>query len=899
MIELLYQKHTGNIMNNKKLVIGILAHVDAGKTTLSESMLYYSGSIRKLGRVDHKDAFLDTYELERARGITIFSKQAVFLLEDMEVTLLDTPGHVDFSAEMERTLQVLDYAILIINGADGVQGHTLTLWKLLKRYQIPVFLFINKMDQVGTDRDKLLEEVMKNLDEQCLSFDKNQNPETFLENLAMCDESLMEQYLYNGKISDKEIANAVKDRTIFPCYFGSALKLTGVEDLISGLINYTKNPVYMEEFGAKVFKITRDSKGARLTHMKITGGTLTVKEYLSDPQGTGEECLEEKIDQIRIYSGDKYQTPSKVYAGTVCAVTGLIKTYSGQGFGIEAASKLPVLRPVLTYQVLPSTGADIHGMLKKLRQLEEEEPQLNIVWNEQLNEIHAQVMGEVEIEILKSMIFERFQLTVEFGSGSLVYKETILEPVVGVGHFEPLRHYAEVHLLLEPGERGSGLVFETSCSEEVLERNWQRLILAHLKEKNHRGVLAGFDITDMKITLIAGRAHIKHTEGGDFRQATYRALRHGLKKAESILLEPVYDFRLEVPAGMAGRALSDIQRMQGCSSISDVAGETAVITGSVPVVAMQNYQKEVTAYSRGHGRLFCTLKGYEPCHNAEEIIETRGYDSEKDPDHPTGSIFCSHGAGFPVGWEDVEKYMHVENGFTHVKDTQVITKEVKAPSRTKTVSYSAKEEKELEEIFVRTYGTAKQTHTLFKKSKENVRIADTEQPYGKQEERENKESYLLVDGYNIIFAWEELAKLAKTNLDAARYRLMDILCNYQGYKRDVLILVFDAYKVDGNPGTVMKYKNIHVVYTKTAETADQYIEKVVHDIGKKHDVSVATSDALEQMIIWGYGARRISAQGLWEEIESVNNEIRVRYLEKKKGSKNYPFQDFSSGFNEH
>ena len=623
----------------QKLVIGILAHVDAGKTTLSESMLYLSGSIRKLGRVDYRNAFLDTYELERERGITIFSKQAVFSLGDREVTLLDTPGHVDFSAEMERTLQVLDYAILVINGADGVQGHTLTLWRLLKTYQIPVFLFINKMDQEGTDKEKLLLELKKRLSDSCIAFDESLSKEEFMESIAMCEEGLLEEYLESGEVQKEGIRQAIQKRNIFPCFFGSALKVFGVEEFLKGMEEYMISPEYGEQFGAKVYKIARDSAGNRLTYCKITGGSLKVKTILTNKKENflrEQELWEEKVDQIRIYSGTKYELVNEVNAGTICAITGLDKTYPGQGLGVENTSDMPVLEPVLTYEIELPQECNVHEMLKKLQQLEEEEPELHIVWNEALQEIHAQLMGEVQIEVLKEMIKERFDVEVNFGSGNIVYKETIQDKVEGVGHFEPLRHYAEVHLLMEAGERGSGLQFDTICSEDVLDRNWQRLILTHLEEKAHKGVLTGADITDMKITLVSGKAHQKHTEGGDFRQATYRAVRQGLKEAKSVLLEPYYEFRMEMPKEFVGRAMADIQKMQGTFDTPMIEEETAVMIGSAPVALMRDYQTELIAYTRGLGRMFCSLKGYELCHNAEEVIEQMGYDSERDLENPTG-----------------------------------------------------------------------------------------------------------------------------------------------------------------------------------------------------------------------------------------------------------------------
>ena len=858
-------------MKNNQLVVGILAHVDAGKTTLAESILYLSGNIRKLGRVDHGDAFLDTYELERQRGITIFSKQAEVVWKEKKITLLDTPGHVDFSAEMERTLQVLDYAILVISGADGVQGHVQTLWKLLKRYEIPVFLFINKMDQEGTDKEAILVELQKRLDEKCIDF-SNQDEDSFVESLAMCDEVLLEKYLDGERISEKEIQNAIQERQIFPCYFGSALKMQGVEAFLDDFERLTISLEYPEEFGAKVYKISRDKQGNRLTHLKITGGTLKVKTLLKE---------EEKVDQIRIYSGTGYTTVPEIEAGCVCTVTGLNSTYCGEGLGIEGTSSAPMLEPVLTYQILLPEGCDVHGMFLKLKQLEEEEPELHIVWNEQANEIHAQVMGQIQIEILKSMILERFQTEVEFGTGSIVYKETIENTVEGAGHYEPLRHYAEVRLLLEPGKRGSGLVFDADCSEDVLDKNWQRLVLTHLAEKKHKGVLTGSEITDMKITLINGRAHLKHTEGGDFRQSTYRAVRQGLKRAKSVLLEPVYEYQLEVPMEMVGRAMSDLQRMRGTFSSPEIDGEMAVLKGTAPVATMRDYQTEVIAYSKGHGRIFMSLKGYEPCHNAEEMISEIGYDSESDLDNPTGSVFCSHGAGFVVNWDEVENYMHTESRQKAHKAVQTTSAYVAPPTI---------DEDELKTIFERTYGPSKRDRGQYDSTRT---VYATPEKIYKPKKQDDVEEYLLVDGYNIIFAWEDLKELSKLNIAGARGKLMDILCNYQGYKKNTVILVFDGYKVPGNPGEVIKYHNIYVVYTKEAETADQYIEKTVHEIAKKHRVSVATSDALEQVIIIGQGAYRMSAKDLLEEIKITNQEMREEHLQQTKKSKQYLFEGLS------
>ena len=866
------------------ICIGLLAHVDAGKTTLSESMLYLSGRIRQQGRVDHGNAYLDTYELERERGITIFSKQAELVSGELQITLLDTPGHVDFSAEMERTLRVLDYAILVINGADGVQGHTETLWKLLKQYRIPVFLFVNKMDQNGTDAKKLLKELRAKLSGSCIRFGEAEDSEEFLENVAMAEEQVLETYLEHGTIERGEISRLIWERKVFPCYFGSALKNIGVKEFLAGLECYAKERSYPEEFGAKVYKIARDPQGNRLTYLKVTGGVLKVRDLIRY------QDVEEKVSQIRIYSGEKYDAVQEVRAGRVCAVTGLTKTYPGEGLGAEPPSEGPVLTPVLNYQLILPEGCDTHGMLLKLRQLEEEDPELHIVWNEELGEIHAQLMGEVQTEILQSMIRERFQTEVTFGQGNIVYKETIKRPAEGVGHFEPLRHYAEVHLLLEPGESGSGLVFAADCSEDVLDRNWQRLILTHLAEKEHRGVLTGSSITDMKITLVAGRAHLKHTEGGDFRQATYRAVRQGLKSTESVLLEPYYEFRMEIPAEFVGRALTDIQRMAGEFQTPDTEGDFAVITGSAPVSEMRDYQLEVTSYTKGRGRLFCTLKGYAPCHNAEEVIEQIGYDSEGDLDNPTGSVFCAHGAGFHVSWDQVPDHMHLEYVWTPEAEKEKSAIEAKKGQGSvqsgrvsSSFSRSVEEDKELEEIFLRTYGKIERKRPIAE------RRVESPEERQKRIRKDQMEEYLLVDGYNVIFAWEDLKELAKVNIEGARNKLMDVLCNYQGFKKCNLILVFDAYKVQGQELGVQKYHNIYVVYTKEAETADQYIEKVVHEIGRKYHVTVATSDNVEQVVTLGQGGKLLSARELRTEVEEVQRQIREEYLNRPQKGKNYLF----------
>lgn len=876
----------------RHLCIGLLAHVDAGKTTLSEAMLYTAGSIRKMGRVDNKDAFLDTFALERARGITIFSKQARLVLdENTEVFLLDTPGHVDFSAEMERTLQILDYAILVVSGADGVQGHTETLWKLLTRYEIPTFLFVNKMDQEGTDRKKLMQNLQKYLSGNCLDFTSEQgidgllSDEIFAENAAVCDEAVLERYLETGEMEKEDLVSMISKRKIFPCFFGSALKLNGVEEMMHAVSVLTREPSYPEAFGAKVYKIARDEQGNRLTFLKVTGGCLNVKE----------ELLEEKVNQIRIYSGAKYETAGQVKAGEVCAVTGLSKTYPGEGIGCESESFLPVLEPVLTYQIRIPQDCDVHKMLQNLKQLEEEEPLLHIVWNERLGEIHAQLMGEVQTEILKSMIAERFGVRVEFGAGNIVYKETIRNTVEGVGHFEPLRHYAEVHLLLEPGEPGSGMHFLSNCSEDVLDKNWQRLILTHLEEKEHLGVLSGSPVTDMQITLVSGRAHQKHTEGGDFRQATYRAVRQGLKKAESVLLEPYYEYRLEVPSEMVGRALSDLQRTNGTFGSPEQIGEMAVLSGEAPVALMQDYQRKVISYTKGRGRLSCSLGGYKPCSNAEEVLTAIGYDSERDLENPTGSVFCAHGAGFVVPWDQVEDYMHLESVFKPKEeepeqdpfDEQAVSAAVQRDRYVS--SLSPEEERELEEMAEASRRKREQARKKYSYRKTELDTGSNSTGEYKSRKRERRKEYLLVDGYNIIFAWEELRELAKINIDGARGRLMDILSNYQGIRKCTLILVFDAYKVEGFPGEIQQYHNIHVVYTKEAETADQYIEKVAHEIGRKYEVTVATSDGTEQVIIRGQGCHLLSAKELHTEIVLAQKELRENHMEKAESTKNYLF----------
>ena len=849
---------------HKHIVLGILAHVDSGKTTLSEAMLYHSGAIRKLGRVDHKDAFLDTDALEKARGITIFSKQALLTAGSTNITLLDTPGHVDFSTETERTLQVLDYAVLVVSGTDGVQSHTETLWRLLRRYHVPTFVFVNKTDLPGKSKEELLAQLNHRLGEGFVDFGMPQADRD--DALALCDENLMNRMLEAGLLTDAEIIPAIARRHVFPCWFGSALKLDGVEELLTGLDRFTRPAPALDTFGAKVFKVSQDEQGARLTWLRVTGGELKVKAQLSG-EADGEPWAE-KANQLRLYSGTKYTLAETIHPGQVCAVTGLTKARQGEGLGAERDSDLPVLEPVLSYQVLLPEGADVHAALGKLHRLEEEEPQLHVVWNETLGEIHVQLMGEIQLEVLRSLLAERFGLNVEFGPGGILYKETITEPMEGVGHYEPLRHYAEVHVKLEPLPRGSGMQFATDCREEVLDKNWQRLVLTHLEEKQHLGVLTGAPLTDVKITLIAGRAHLKHTEGGDFRQATYRAVRQGLMLAKSQLLEPWYAFRLEVPVENLGRAMTDIQRMEGSFDPPESGEEAAVLTGFAPVATMRSYPMEVVGYTRGRGHLTLTLDGYRPCHNAAEIIEAVGYEPEHDLDNPADSVFCAHGAGFVVPWDQVRSHMHVDSGWGKSKSPE---QETQAVPQRQTAAYRAtlEEDAELLKIFERTYGPIKRDPLAAFRP-----VQKRERPDFDAQQWEILPEYLLVDGYNIIFAWDELNALAKDSLEAARHKLMDILCNYQGYQKCNLILVFDAYRVPGSPGSIEQYHNIHVVYTKEAETADMFIEHVTHEIGKGRRVRVATSDGMEQIIILGHGALRVSARMFHEEVQNVEKQIR-------------------------
>ena len=849
----------------RSIVLGVLAHVDSGKTTLSEAMLYRAGVIRKLGRVDHRDAFLDTDALERARGITIFSKQALLDAGQTHITLLDTPGHVDFSAEAERTLQVLDYAVLVISGPGGVQSHTETLWQLLRRYRIPTFVFVNKMDLPGPTRAELLEQLNRRLGEGFVDFGADCAARD--EALALCDERLMDAWLEQGALEDGQILPAIARRHVFPCWFGSALRLDGVDPLLEGLDRFTRPAPALSAFGAAVFKVSQDEQGARLTWLRVTGGELKVKDLLS---GEGPEGpWAEKANQLRLYSGTKYTLAERVGPGQVCAVTGLTQCRPGQGLGAQRDSEPPALEPVLSYQVLLPEGADAHAALDKLRRLEQEDPQLHVVWNETLGQIHLQLMGEIQLEVLRTLLAQRFGLEVSFGPGGILYKETITEPIEGVGHYEPLRHYAEVHLKLEPLPPGSGMQYAADCREEVLDKNWQRLVLTHLEEKQHLGVLTGAPLTDMKITLIAGKAHLKHTEGGDFRQATYRAVRQGLMMGKSQLLEPWYSFRLEVPAENIGRAITDIQRREGTFDPPETGLETAVLTGTAPVATLRDYPVELAGYTHGRGRISLTPVGYRPCHNAAQVIAESGYQPQHDLDNPADSVFCAHGAGFVVSWADVRSHMHVDSGWGK---SQRPADAVPAPSPRRAAAYRAtlEEDAELMKIFERTYGPIKRDPLAAFRP-----VKKTERPDFAAQSWTIAPEYLLVDGYNLIFAWEELSALAKQSLDAARTRLADILCNYQGYKKCVVILVFDAYRVPGSPGAIEQYHNIHIVYTKEAETADMYIERVTHEIGKQRRVRVVTSDGAEQIIILGHGALRVSSRLFQQEVEEVEREIRA------------------------
>ncbi len=907
----------------KHLVIGILAHVDAGKTTLSEGMLYLSGSIRRLGRVDKRDTFLDTYGQERERGITIFSKQAMLKAGDTEITLLDTPGHVDFSAEMERTLQVMDTAILVISGSDGVQAHTHTLWRLFKHYQVPVFLFVNKMDQPDVDKAMILTELRAQLSEYCVDFSGKGDSfpeEEFFEAIAVCEEDVLNEFLEIGKIEKKSIRRLIGERKLFPCFFGSALKLFGVEELLEGLDDYTEEKAYPAEFGARVFKISRDGQGNRLTHMKIVGGSLKAKELLAGNSRIAPEDgrWEEKVNQIRIYSGEKFEVAGEVSAGEICAVTGLTRTRAGDGLGFLKDPVYPELSPVLCYGIGLPEGCDAAQMLPKLKQLEEEEPQLHIVWDGSNREIKAQVMGQVQIEVYRRLIEERFGICVDFGVGSIVYKETIANTVEGVGHFEPLRHYAEVHLLMEPGEPGSGIRIKTDCSEDVLDLNWQRLVLSHLEEKEHVGVLMGAPITDIRITLKSGRAHQKHTEGGDFRQAVYRALRQGLMQAESILLEPYYEYKLEVPQKAVGRAMSDLDKMQSSFTMEQDGHGMSILRGMAPMALLQEYPAEVAAYTKGEGRLYCSMKGYYPCHNTEEVLEAADYDPLRDVANPSSSVFCAHGAGFIVEWDEVPAYMHLEGCLKkrdigneaedlwgeEIRNDRYLeemadrgglrikggtrAREKKAGKGQEPVSMG---QEEIEEILNRTFhankkGNRRETKAGWKRSRERSDDFSLPSRTSVYKAAPKREEYLLVDGYNVIFAWDELKELADKSLDGARGALLDLLCNYQAVRGCNLIAVFDAYRLTGHPTEVLDYHNIHVVYTKEAETADQYIEKFAHENSKRYDITVATSDGLEQIIIVGEGCKLISSRELKEEMEHAASQILQNFKNSHSVEKN-------------
>ena len=844
-------------MGKTQICIGLTAHVDAGKTTLSEGLLYLSGARRTLGRVDHRDAYLDTHELERSRGITIFSKQALLSTSNLDITLVDTPGHVDFSTEAERTMRVLDCAVLVISGTDGIQAHTLTLWQLLERYHIPVFLFINKTDLPCRPRHELLRQLQEQLSGGCVDF--GQPREQIAESAAMCDEALLESYLASGTVTDANIRQLVAARQIFPCCFGSALKLQGVDTLLDILDTYAPRPQYGTDFGARIYKISRDPQGNRLTWLKVTGGSLKVRTPISyTPQG--KEPLEEKPLQLRLYSGDKFTAAEEVTPGRICAVTGLSATWAGQGLGFELGAPAPVLEPVMTYRLRLPAGTDPAAVLPKLRQLEEEDPQLHILWDERLKQIHIQIMGKVQLEILRSLIAQRFSLDVTLDDRRVYYKETILAPVEGVGHFEPLRHYAEVHLLLEPLPRGSGLVFDTVCSTDVLEGHFQRLILTHLEEKPHLGVLTGAPITDMKLTLLVGRAHLKHTEGGDFRQATYRAVRQGLMQAKSQLLEPWYTFTLTVPTEQIGRAITDIRGMSGEFDPPESSGAVSTLKGLVPAAELGDYAEQLSAYTQGRGQLQVTLHGYAPCHNQEAVIAEAGYDPEADTDNTPDSVFCAKGAGFTVKWDKVPEYMHLESGLKPDKSAQeaptIITRNLQA------------DDKALEAIMEREFGPIRRP---------KYQVPANRPATEKLTIRPLRQTCLIVDGYNIIFAWEELAKAAESDLDAARRSLMDTLSSYAGFKKCRLILVFDGYKRKGNPGEKSHFHNIQVVYTQEYETADAYIEALAAQIGNNYAVKVATSDGLVQLSSLRSGVLRMSARELKEEVEIAKKEMRAHF----------------------
>lgn len=892
-------------MKTNRITIGILAHVDAGKTTLSESILYQTGHIETLGRVDHQNAFLDTFQLEKNRGITIFSKQAMFKLNNYDIALLDTPGHVDFSAEMERVLRVLDYAILVINGSDGVQGHTLTVWKLLKQYHVPTFIFVNKMDLISANKTYLLNEIKNRIDDNCINFMQS-DQEVLNDELALCDELMMEAFLDMGHIEDGLIQKAISRRHVYPIYFGSALKNEGIKEFLDGFSRFIEAKSYPDIFGARVFKVIRNEQGERLTYIKVTGGSLKVKAVLTNKnqrnieaeEGDRQQVWSEKVDQIRIYSGVDYRLQKEVGAGSVCALTGLSMTKPGDGLGFEDQGDTPLLMPVLSYKVDFPDDSNVYNMIKNLRLLEEEEPHLNVVWNERLGEIHVQVMGEIQIEILKSTIKERFDVEVSFDKGSLVYKETIKDSVIGRGHFEPLKHYAEVHLLLEPLPLGSGIIIESACSEDVLDRNWQRLILSHLGERKHIGVLTGSVITDIKITLIAGKGHLKHTEGGDFRQATFRALRQGLMKAKSVMLEPMYAFSLEVPKEQLGKAMSDIERMKGRYDDPMIDNEMAVLKGIAPVATMMHYGTDLVTYTKGLGRLGLEIGGYEPCHNQDEIVEAIGYDPEKDAENIAGSVFCSKGSGYTVAWDIADQYMHVES---HVKTSLEAVEKQQLDKSQKVAHHQRRySDDELIQVFEQTYGKQKERHPKSGKSllegsrKKTVNQLENKHIKDKHSKKitSEREQFLLVDGYNMIFAWDDLKCMAEESLDMARRRLMDMFSNYRGQTDADVILVFDAYRVANNRGSSFKYHNIHVVYTKEAETADQYIESLVHKISPQCDVTVATSDVVEQVIILGKGARKLSAEHMKAELEHMHINMKASLKDPTATKKYRPLEKY-------
>lgn len=844
----------------KNIVAGVVAHVDAGKTTLSEAILYCTGKIRNMGRVDNRDTLFDHDSIERERGITIFSKQAFFETEHLHISWLDTPGHVDFSAEMERTLQVLDYAVLVISASDGIQGHTRTLWRLLKQYNIPIFIFVNKMDQSDGEHKKIMEMLQNELSEGCIDF--SLLSDDILEEIAMMssDEAVLERFINEGTVEENRISHMIADRKIFPCLFGSALRLDGIRSLIETMDRFMIAPQYTDEFGARIYKITRDEAGNRLTHMKITGGTLHVKDSI---------YKDEKVNQIRIYTGDRYDTCNEAAAGIICAVSGLNQSAAGQGIGADTGNTMYLLEPVLSYRMIVPEQLNARQIYPSIKQLEEELPELQVAWNEQTEHIYVKLMGQVQLEILTGIIADRLDFVPSFDAGTITYKETIAGPVIGIGHFEPLRHYAEVHLLLEPGEPGSGIVVEAACSEDILNKNWQRLVMTHLREKSYAGVLTGSSLTDVKITLINGRAHQKHTEGGDFRQATYRAVRQGLMQAESILLEPYYNFRLEIPAEMVGRAMTDIENMHACMNLPEIDGERALITGRGPVASMRDYQINLSSYTRGMGSISVSFGGYDKCHNAEEIIAKIGYDPEQDTDNPSSSVFCSHGSGFIVPWYEVPEYMHV---FDDIQDIDPVETATACRSQ-KQFEYTIDLE-EIDEIFARTFAAniKADKHPGYKKKKPPLPEYRSVRAY-----RPDRKKLLLVDGYNVIFACDELKALAEFNMDAAKDRLIHILSNYQGIIDQEIILVFDRYKVKGNTGSTSSQDNIRIIHTRENETADQYIEHFTHENREQYAITVATSDGMIQQIVRGADGRIISSRELMQMIEDAARALRDEY----------------------